>query len=249
MNRTYAYLLADRHVEASHPHEDSVRPFVTISREAGSGGAHFARMLARALNTETDDDATWTVHEGNILAGMLKSNHLPARFARFLPEDRVPEVNALAGELTGLHPNLWLLVEKINETMRQLARRGHVILVGRGANFATAGLPHGIHVRLVAPPAHRARYLERLYNISFADAVRANAKCEAARRRYVQSHFNADVRDPCAYNFVLNTERMPLPQAVQFIAGHVRAAIVRPEPELAVVRANRRSRAIAVAVG
>src|SRR5258708_10866794 len=47
----------------------------------------------------------------------------------------------------------------------QLAKDGQVILVGRGANFATAGLGGGIHVRLVAPADHRASYYAQRFNV------------------------------------------------------------------------------------
>jgi hypothetical protein len=220
--RSGAYLMADHHVSAPESDRTPATAFVTVSREAGSGGASFGRLLARVLNTDGANGATWTVFEGNILAQMLRSNHLPTRFARFLPEDRVPEVNAAVGELVGLHPSLWLLVEKINETMRQLARRGNVILVGRGANFATRDLPHGVHIRLVAPPAHRARYLQQMYNIPHQEAVQANAKCDVARRRYVKSHFDADVADPSLYDFVINTAKIPFSQATRLVAAHLR---------------------------
>lgn len=198
-------------------------PFVTISREAGSGGATLAKLLARELNAEGESSAFWQVYEGNLTTKMLLANQLPTRIARFLPEDRVPELRSTIGEMVGLHPSLWDLVQKTNETMRQLARAGHTILVGRGANFATASVPHGIHVRLVASAAHRAKYLAELYGIPEAEAYRHNARCNAARRRYVAAHFNADVADPLAYDLVINTGRTSFPEAAKLVASHVRA--------------------------
>ncbi|MCX6955275.1 MAG: cytidylate kinase-like family protein [Verrucomicrobia bacterium] len=195
--------------------------FITLSREAGSGGSSLARLLARKLNRAADTDVSWSVMEGNITTRMLKENHLPPNIARFLPEDRIPEIDASIGEFVGLHPSLWELVQKTNETTRELARRGHVILVGRGANFATAGMAGGLHVRLVAPVGFRARYLAQLYNISESEALAANAKCDAARRRYVKTNFNADVADPTAYDLVINVERVPLPEAAKLIAAHL----------------------------
>ena len=135
------WLFRDEWPESRSPwsHEKSAAPFVTVSREAGSGGSSFARILVRKLNAEAAGGVFWRVFEGDVTARMLRENRLPVRIARFLPEQRVPELSATIGELIGLHPNLWSLVQKTNETMRQLAAVGHVILVGRGANFATAG--------------------------------------------------------------------------------------------------------------
>jgi len=197
--------------------------FVTISRAAGSGGASLARLLARKLNGEAAADVVWKVYEGNLTTRMLQDQHLPARFARYLPEDKVPEINATIGEFVGLHPSLWELIQKTNETMRQLATGGNVILVGRGANFATAGLPGGVHVRLVAPEPHRTKYLAGLYNLSEDEARALNAKCDAARRRYVKSTFDADVEETTAYDLVINTAQVSLVQAADVIATHIHA--------------------------
>jgi cytidylate kinase len=96
-----------------------------------------------------------------------------------------------------------------------------VILVGRGANFATSGLAGGIHVRLVAPPERRARYYAERFGVSEADALAHNARCDASRRRYVSAHFNRAVENPAAYDLVINTAQVPLPEAAQLVAAHL----------------------------
>jgi cytidylate kinase len=201
--------------------QGSSGPFITISREAGSGGASFGSLLARRLNAESGEGETWRMYEGNLIAKMLEENRLPLRLARFLPEQRASEPGALIGELVGLHPNLWELVQKTNQTMRRLAAEGHVILVGRGANFATAGLPSGTHLRLIAPAEHRARYLSERYNVPEKEALAFNAKCEAARRSYVKAYFGANVADPAAYSLVINTASIPLQDAAGIVAARI----------------------------
>lgn len=198
-------------------------PFVTISREAGSGGSSLARLLARKFNAQAPNGVVWHVFEDNLTPKMLKENRLPTRIARFLPEGRVSEVQASIGEFVGLHPNLWELVQKTNETMRELARRGNVILVGRGANFATEGIPGGVHVRLIAPKKARAAYLTHRYGITETEALAYNARCDTARHGYVKAYFNADDRDPAAYTLVFNTERVPLAEAARLICSHAHA--------------------------
>jgi cytidylate kinase len=225
LERADTYLNSEwRESRSPWSRERAPGPFVTVSREAGSGGASFARILVRKLNAEASGGVFWRLVEGDVTATMLRENRLPVRIARFLPEEHVPELSASIGELVGLHPNLWDLVQKTNETMRRLAAAGHVILVGRGANFATAGLANGTHVRLVAPPEHRARYLSQLYNISEAESLARNAKCNAARRSYVKSTFNADVTNPSAYHLVFNTAQVALSQAAELVRAHIRSS-------------------------
>jgi len=199
------------------------QPFVTISRESGSGGSSLAHLLVRKFNGAGSEHSGWTVYAGNVITRMLQANHLPDELARFLPEDRVPEINASIGELVGLHPSIWELVQKANATMRQLATEGHVVLVGRGANFATAGLGRGVHVRLIAPPDHRADHFVRTQGWSTAAALAHIAKCDAARRRYVAANFNARVDNPSAYDLVINTAHVSLAEAVELVAARILA--------------------------
>jgi len=190
-------------------------PFITISRESGSGGSSLARALALRLNAHLPEGPQWTVYTGNLIEEMLQSHQLSPRLARFLPEDKIPEISAAIGELVGLHPNLWDLVQKTNELMRRLARGGFAILVGRGANFATSEIAHGVHVRLVGPVSHRAKHIAHLHQMDEADAASHNAKRDLARERYVRTNFNANISDPNAYDLVINTARAHLSEATE----------------------------------
>jgi cytidylate kinase len=198
-------------------------PFITLSRECCSGGSALAQILAGKLTAEGPVGSHWGIFGGNVVSEMLHANHLPPDLARFLPEDRVPEVSATIGEIVGRHPSLWDLVQKTKQTMRRIAREGHVIFVGRGANFATAGLAGGVHVRLVAPADHRGRFYAQRFGVTPEAAVAHNARCDAARRRYVATHFSADVSDPAAYDLVINTAHVPLAEAADMILAHLRA--------------------------
>lgn len=228
MNTTLFSLKTDTYLSAEWSGSRSpwgprrTEPFITISREAGSGGSSLARLLARKLNGGFRPDADWSVYETNLAPKMLRAHRLPVHLARFLPEDRIPEFTACIGEMIGRHPSLWDLVQKTNETIRRLAAGGQVILVGRGANFATRGMAGGIHLRLVAPVEYRARYLADLHNLSEGEARTLNAKCDAARRCYVRANFNEDVADPTAYDLVINTAQMPLPDIAALMTDHVR---------------------------
>jgi cytidylate kinase len=208
-------------------------PFVTISRESGAGGSSLARALALRLNAHAPEHAQWTVYTGNLIEEMLQSNKLSPRLARFLPEDKVSEISASVGELVGLHPNLWDLVQKTNELMRRLARSGYAIIVGRGANFATKGIEHGVHLRLIAPADYRAKHIARLQQLNEAEAHTVNTRRDLARERYVHTYFDASIKDPAAYDLVLNTARTHLTEAVEIATSLVHArtpAMPAPSP-------------------
>jgi cytidylate kinase len=188
---------------------------VTISRESGAGGSTFARALAVRLDHDLPGDTPWTVFDRDLVETMLQSEHLSPRIARFLPEDRVSEIDSSLGELLGLHPSLWSLIQRTNDMMRELARTGHAILVGRGANFATKSVPNGLHVRLVAPAGDRAKHMAVQLGASAEEAVNHNLRTDAARRNYVRSVFQSDVTQPSSYDLVINVATVPLEAAAE----------------------------------
>ncbi|HWA84664.1 MAG TPA: cytidylate kinase-like family protein [Opitutus sp.] len=200
-------------------------PFVTVSRESGSGSAPFARALAARLDQEIPGETPWVVFDRDLVEAMLRSRHLSPRIAKFLPEDRISEIDASIGELIGLHPNIWNLIQRTNDMMRELARTGHAVIVGRGANFATEGVANGVHVRLVAPPAFRAARMAQELGGTAESAAAHNAHTDTARRAYVHSVFDANVTDPSNYDLLLNVATIPLEQAVEMTASLLRTRV------------------------
>ncbi len=200
-------------------------PFVTISREAGTDGSTFANRLVPRLEEEVPGESPWTVFDRNLVEEMLQSGHLSTRLARFLPEDKVSEVNASIGELLGLHPNIWSMTQRTNDLMRRLAHTGNVILVGRGANCATEGIPCGLHIRLVASPEFRAQNLARQQGITPEEAADQNIRTDTARRNYVRSVFETDISRANAYDLFINVGTIPLNQAVELAVSLVRSRV------------------------
>ncbi len=186
----------------------TVAPLITISRECGTGGNVLGEEIARRLNRLLEvEQAPWTVFDRNLVARMLEDNHLSASLARFIPEDKVSEIDASVGEIVGLHPNIWTLVHNTNSLMRRLAAIGRAIIVGRGANFATAGAPHALHLRLIASPEHRARRIAQVLGLSPEQALAYGRRTDHARRDYVRSFFEADIDDPSGYDLIINMDR------------------------------------------
>lgn len=205
-------------------------PFVTLSRESGAGGSAVAHALVERLNADSPL-AHWTTYSANLIDEMLDSAGLPSRIARFLPEDRISEMESTIGEILGLHPNLWTLIDRTNALIRRLARDGHAIFLGRGAVFATAGIANGVHARLVAPEQVRAERTSRYLSVTMDVATLFNSRRDSARRRYVQATFDHDASDPSEYDIVLNTATVPATTTAEIVAGFVRAHRDTPSPD------------------
>lgn len=224
MNPQPSLLHAETYINIHASHSGPARhgkppgPFVTISRETGTGVVTFSNRLAARLDELLPGEKPWTVFDGNLVEEMLQKRKLSPTLSCFLPEDQVSDYQSLAGEILGLHPSLWELVHRTNEMMRQLACAGHVILVGRGANLATAEVPNGVHLRLVAPPEFRAEHKAGELSLTLQEARAKNERVDAARRKFVRSVFRADVERPQAYDLVVNVARVPVESAVELAA-------------------------------
>jgi cytidylate kinase len=190
---------------------------VTLSRETGTGGRVIARMLADYLSSSGPNrQCPWTVFDRNLVERMIEDEQLPRDLARYMPEDRVSQLDDIVEELFGLHPSSWTLVRRLSQTMIKLAELGNVILVGRAANLV-ARLPHVFHVRLVGSLDRR---IERLCHHDKLDVKAAREtilQSDHARERYVRQNFGKPIDDPLLYDLVLNTDRLEDVQAARLI--------------------------------
>lgn len=203
------------------PGRDAGRPpTLTISRQAGCGALEVAEKLVTFLQPRMPKGAPpWTVFDRNLMEKVLHDHNLPARLAKFLPEDRMTELQDIVDEVFGLHPPSWTVVRQISETILQLAELGGVILIGRGANVITAKLPNAFHVRLVAPLENRVEHAREFYQMSQKAAREFCLKADRGRRRYLKKYFDADVDDPLLQHLTINTGLVSYDEAAQIIAG------------------------------
>ena len=196
-----------------------LRRAVTLSRQAGCGALVVAQKLAARLqSTMPAGEPSWTVFDRNLMETVLADHHLPTRIAKFLPEDRVTELQDIVDELFGLRPASWTLIEQTRETILKLAERGNVIVIGRGGNVITAKCPNVVHVRLVAPLAARIEHATRSYGLSPRAAHEFCLREDAGRRRYLRKYFHASIDDPLLYHLCLNTGLVTFDEAARLIA-------------------------------
>jgi cytidylate kinase len=199
--------------------DGGLRRAVTISRQTGSGAHSVAERLAVLLQAHTPKDARpWTIFDRNLVEQVLEDHNLPQRLARFMPEDRVSEIANTMDELFGLHPPSWTLVRQTTETILHLAELGNVIVIGRGATIITGKLDYVFHVRLVGSLDKRVARIQELHNLNKKAALELIRREDRGRRRYLKTHFKADLDDPLLYHLVINTDLVSYEDAAQLIA-------------------------------
>jgi Cytidylate kinase-like family len=201
-------------------------PAITIASQTGAGAHAIARQLAGILaKTGSGGKAAWTVFDRQLLEKVLDEHRLPKDLAKFMPEDRRSFIRDVMDELLGLRPPSWVMVPRVAETILHLADAGHVILVGRGANFITARVPNVFHVRLIASLPRRIERVQKSSGLGPEEAGKFIARTDRGIGRYAKTHFHRRVEDDLLYHLVINTDRIPCPAASQLIADAARKCL------------------------
>ena len=191
---------------------------VTISRQAGCGAVVVAEKLAQYLQKFSPKTSVpWTVFDRNLVDKVLEEHDLPVYLSKFLPEDRVSELEDFLNELLGTRPPQWKVVRHTAETVLKLAELGRVILIGRGSYIITSQLPRVLHVRLVAPLEKRIEHAHEAYDMTKTAARKFCLSEDRARARYVKKYFNADIADPTLYHLTVNTGMVSYDEAAKLI--------------------------------
>jgi cytidylate kinase len=209
----------------------SEQPTVTISRLTGAGARTVAADLAEYLqNHDRQARAPWTVFDRNLVEKVLEDHHLPQRLAQYMPEKKVLGIDDAMGEILGLHPSLWTLVQHTTDTIIRLAQIGNVILVGRGATLVTSGLQNVFHVRLVGSIDKRAQHVQDYFQFDRAQALDYIKKKDRERRRYLKKYFGQKIDDPLRYHLVVNTDWITYKDAAIIIGQAVLRYFNRDTP-------------------
>jgi len=227
MNRVLDLLRAEEH-EHLHPHaapdaRPAATPFVTISRQAGAGGRTFAQQLAEYLNAhDANAPMRWTVWDNELVERVAVESHLSKSRVSAAVDDRPPTwleeaLGSLAISTGGLDDHG--IYKRVATTIRALAALGRVIIVGRGAAFATAGMPGGTHLRLVAPLATRVANTVESTGLSRALAADWVKDRDAARAAFYRRHWPTHSLDPENFTVTLNTAATSTDRLVDCIAS------------------------------
>jgi cytidylate kinase len=199
------------------------RPFLTISRETGAGGFQVGRRLIDLLNQGNRTTPPWMLFDRDLIKAVIETHNLPADASRYLTEHSVSALSEFVRDMLGITPGTDTVLRKTKQTMAALAKMGHCVLIGRGANFATARLGAGFHIRLVADHPTRVRRIRDEHGLDERGAAGLVKELDAGRRDFVRNAYARDITDPLAYDCLINTTGVSFDSAAVMIAAHVKA--------------------------
>jgi len=189
--------------------EPVLGPYLTISREADSGGAEVARRVGQILG--------WSVLDRELIQDLARRLELEPRLLDLMDETKI---DWFSETLLNLFNSRLVFqdsfVSMLSRGMALAAYEGRVVIVGRGANLI---LPPegGLRVRVVAPRVLRLKALGDREGLDERAAGRRLDKIDAGRVEFVKKHFHADPADAGNYDLVIDAARFGIGGAADLI--------------------------------
>ncbi|WP_243373341.1 cytidylate kinase family protein [Geotalea sp. SG265] len=213
---------------------------VTISRQMGTGAYAMAKELSKKLK--------YTLIDGPKIAELAKSYGLAEDIleridekppAYITAEDRLQAANLSTMELV----------------LMDAARKGNVVLYGRGAQYLLDGMTNVLRVRIIAP------FEERVENLAEREWIDPDLARDLIRRSdhqrggFTHFYFDRDWQSPFEYDLVFNTSKLSKSAIVEAIvaaakdpklkegeaelASHLGDLILRKRVEVALLKSGK----------
>ena len=194
---------------------------VTIAREAGTGAPRIAARVCELLNERHGaGEQPWLAYDKNLVQKVAEEHELAEDVIRKLDEHDQNTLDEIFAAVTG-QQTLHSVGMKTARTIRGLARNGRAVIVGRGGAVILAGIPHSLHVRLVAPLEWRVRQWAKANGTDVGEARKRVEQLDHERTEYVRATLNHDPDDARLYDLVINVQAFTVEHASQIIARAV----------------------------
>jgi hypothetical protein len=171
-------------------------PFLTISRQAESGGAEVARAVGSRLG--------WSVLDKELVEDLAERLKLAPQLLALMDETksdwfRDTMLNLLNSRLV-LQDSY---VAMLGRVILLAAFDGRVVIVGRGAHLM---LPrqHGLRVRVVAPIEVRVARLQERERLDAASAENRIERIDRSRAEFLRRHFHTGSDESQLFDLILD---------------------------------------------
>lgn len=191
--------------------------FITISRQAGTGGRSLAKSLVERLNASVAGELAWTVWDSELVDRIAAEYHLPPATVAALEDERPNWLEEALAGLTITTLGERQVFHRVATTIRALAEVGRVVIVGRGAVLITKDLPGGLHLRLVAPLDQRIASTAVARHMSGTAASEWVTERDRSRADFYRRYWPHDSLAPEDFTATFNTGAIAREQIVECV--------------------------------
>lgn len=205
-------------------------PVVTIARHFGAGGESVGKMLADRLHADflgpqlIDEVAhRLELPKEEVIAADEQPGSFLQRLLVALAAAS-PEHAVTAESPTWTPPYTdpqsdprRAVLEYTQQVIREAARGGNVVILGRGGAYILRDLPGALHVFLRADEAVRAKTVMERDNVTEEEARKRVKHTDENRRAYIRQAYGHTWDLPGHYDVVLDTGRIGYDASVEAI--------------------------------
>ena len=181
---------------------------ITISRQHGSGGWEIGRKVAEQLNIP--------FYDRDVIRRAAQDSDIDISF---FENSEIKDTNSVLYELSsGVRQSLSMMNKVFLQqfkTIRDLAKEGSCVIVGRCADAILADNPHILRVFVYADIDTRKKRVETFYNEPVGDLE----KLEKKRALYYQHYTGKRFGDAQNYDMSLNSGSLGLDECVKMICS------------------------------
>ena len=190
--------------------------YVAVSRQFGSGGAETASKLAAKLGVPCYDKsiaemtAVVTGFDKDVIHGSEDKATNAFWYGGFL-----------SGESLSLYDKIYIGQSRV---IKELAKRGSCVLVGRCAAKVLEDETELIRVFICAPMVQRIERVSKGYEVSPAEAEKIIRRNDKARAAYYKKYADTEWGKIDNYDLVVNT-RVGTDNAAKVVADYIKEII------------------------
>jgi hypothetical protein len=182
---------------------------ITVEREYGTQGAEFARQLAKHLN--------WVLIDESLVEEVARLANVSPAVVQSRDEQLDPWYNKMGRAFWhGSNERATSVVRQeifdatrmnglIQDVMKEKAKAGKCVIVGRGAACALHSVPGCFHTFVYASTARKIRWFEQAFPRKAQLAERELAATDRRRAEYVEHFYRSVWNDYRLYHLMLNS--------------------------------------------
>ena len=208
---------------------------ITISRQYGSGGDEIARIVCgklgylyfdRSLMIRLASEMGALEHE---VVDFSEDSYEAQDFLKRLlnMNETLAEVGLWTEDTSGRHDKVVEVIDEergiglLTTAVRTVAKRGNVVIVGRGGQAILRNYPGALHLQIVAPVEYRLMQIQKQLHLLQDEAKKMLDKRDRAAADYLKRFHKLDWMDPTLYHLVINTSKWSLETSTTFILDAV----------------------------
>ncbi len=197
--------------------DDSLLPFIVISREYGCNGTDISNAVAKILNEEHNSSPNWAVYDHQIIKQLSDEMGFSKELAETLAFNMRNQLTEFFRMIFSTLPTTVKVYQELTEIIRTLAIKGHVIIMGKGANLITQDMRMGFQVKINAPVEWRIYNLSRKYHMKKEAAAKAVNEKDSNNRDVFNQVFKYDIMNPNNYHITINAAKYSSTQIARII--------------------------------